>query len=77
MSDEVDLLHADKYESSLHIDAMILMGMVKLSESSQNTKFAMSLQYLMKLIFHSDKHQSFLKVDLNTLVSEWYYQNTQ
>ena len=50
---------------------MILIGMVKHSQSSHNSKFAMSLQYLkkkleMKLIFlHADK-QSFLKVDFNS-----------
>ena len=56
VSDEVDLLHVDKYESLLQIDTMILMGTVKHSQSSQNSKFAMTLQYLkkedmMKLIF--------------------------
>ena len=44
--DEVDFLHADKHESLLHSDGMILMGMVKHFQSSQNSKFAMSLQYL-------------------------------
>ena len=50
-----------------------LMGMVKHSQSSQNSKFAMSLQYLKKEVrdevdfLHADKHQSFLQVDLNTL----------
>ena len=49
------------------------MGIVKHFPSSQNSKFAMSLQYLkkkldMKLIFwHANKHQSFLQVDFNTL----------
>ena len=42
-SDEVDFLHADKYESLLQIDTMILRRMVKHSQSSQNSKFAMSL----------------------------------
>ena len=48
ISDEVDFLHADKQESFLQIDTMILMGMVKHSQSSQNSKFArsLSLQYL-------------------------------
>ena len=41
-------LHADKHERLLQIDSMILMGMVKYSQSSQNIKFAMSLQYLRK-----------------------------
>ena len=48
VSDEVDFLHADKHQSYLQIDTMILMGMVKQSQSSQNSKFAMSLQYLKK-----------------------------
>ena len=52
---------------------MILMGMVKHSQSSQNSKFAMSLQYLKKDVkdevdfLHVDKHQSFLKVYFDTL----------
>ena len=72
VSDEVDSLHADKHESLLQIDTMILMGMVKHSQSSQNSKFAMSLQYLKKEVrdevnfLHVDKHQSFLQVDFNT-----------
>ena len=62
VSDEVDSLHADKHESLLQIDTMILMGMVKHSQSSQNSKFAMSLQYLKKEVrdevnfLHVDKH---------------------
>ena len=75
VSDEeaIDFLHADKHESLLQIDTMILMGMVKHSQSSQNSKFAMSLQYLKKEVrdevdfLHADKHQSFLQVDFNTL----------
>ena len=47
---EVDFLHADKYESFLQIDTMIFMGMVKHSQSSQNSKFALSLQYLEKKV---------------------------
>ena len=48
------------------------MGMVKHSQSSQNSKFAMSLQYLKKELrdevdfLDADKHQSFLQVDFNT-----------
>ena len=48
MSVEVDFLHADKYESLLQIDSMILMEMFKDSQSSQNCKFAMSLEYFRK-----------------------------
>ena len=45
MSDEVELLHAGKHESLLQIDGM---QMVKNSQSFQNSKFAISLQYLKK-----------------------------
>ena len=45
MSDEVNLLHSGKHESLLQIDSM---EMVKNSQSSQNSKFVMSLQYLKK-----------------------------
>ena len=52
---------------------MILIGMVKHSQSSQKSKFVMSLQYLKKEVrdevdfLQADKHQSFLEVDLNIL----------
>ena len=70
VSDEVDFLHADEHESLLQIDTLILMGMVKHSQSSQNSKFAMSLQYLIKEVrvevdfLHADKHQNFLQGDI-------------
>ena len=73
VSDEVDFLHADKYESLLQIDTMILIGIVKHSQSSQNSKFTMSLQYLRKEVrdevdfLHVDKHHSFLQVDFSIL----------
>ena len=79
VSDGVDFLHADKYESLLQIDTMILMGMVKPYQSSQNSKFAMSLQYLKKefrdevKFLHAEKHQSFLQVDFNTLGIKVFY----
>ena len=44
--------------------------MVKHSQSSQNSKFAMSLQKKVRDevdFLHADKHQSFLQVDFNTL----------
>ena len=53
VSDEVDFLKADKHESFLQIDTMILMVMVKHFRSSQNSKFA-SLYNI----------PSFLQVDL-------------
>ena len=66
-------LHADKYEDLLQIYTMILMGIVKHFQSSQNRKFTMSLQYLIKEVrdevdfLHVDKHQSFQQADFNTL----------
>ena len=73
MSDEVDFLHADKHESLLQIDSMIVMGTFKHFHSFQNSKCAMSLQYLREEVkdevgfLHADKHQGFLKVYFNTL----------
>ena len=40
LSDEVDFLHADKHESLLQIDSIVLMGIDKHSQSSKNSKFA-------------------------------------
>ena len=49
VSNEVFYLRADKHESLLQIDRiLILMGMVRHCRNSQNSKFAMSLQYLKK-----------------------------
>ena len=39
-------LHADKHERLIQIDSILLMGIFKHSQSSQNSNFAMSLQYL-------------------------------
>ena len=41
-------LHADKYKSLLQIHTMILIGIVKHSQSFQNSKFTISLEYLKK-----------------------------
>ena len=46
VGDEVDFVHADKHESLLQIDIMILIGIAMHSQSSQNSKFPISLQYL-------------------------------
>ena len=49
------------------------MEMVKHSQSSQNRKFAMSLQYVKKEVgdevdfLDADRHRSFLQVDFNIL----------
>ena len=48
MNDEVDFLHAGKHENVPQIDTMILMEMVKHFQSSQNSKFTISVQYLKK-----------------------------
>ena len=52
---------------------MIFDGVVKHSQISQNSMFAMSLQYLKKEVsdevefLHVDNHQSYLQVNFNTL----------
>ena len=45
MSDEVDFLHAGKLATNWYYD-FNGAGMVEHSQNSQNSKFAMSLQYL-------------------------------
>ena len=53
--------------------------MIRHSQNSQNSKFAMSLQYLKKEVrdevdfLHADKHQSFLPVDFSTLAIKVSY----
>ena len=65
-------LHAEKHERLLQIDTIILMEIVKYSQSSQNSKFTMSLQYIKKEVgdevdfLHVDKYQCSLQVDFNT-----------
>ena len=55
------------------------MKMVKHSQSSQNSKFAVSLQYLKKEVkdevnfLHADKHQSLLNIYFNVLVIKVSY----
>ena len=72
VSDKVDFLHADKHKNFLQIDAVIFYGDGQHFQSSQNSKFALSLQYLIKEIrykvdfSHAYKHQSFPEVDFNT-----------
>ena len=66
-------LHTDKHESLLQIDSMVLMGMVK---DSQSSKIA-NLQCLYNIsknevkdevdFSHADKFQSFLKAYFNFL----------
>ena len=61
-------LYADKHQSFLQIDTVILMGMVKHSQISQNNKFAVSLQCLRKEVrdevdFYMQINISFLQGD--------------
>ena len=66
-------MHAGKHENLLQIDIMVLMDMVKHFQSSQNSKFTISVQYLKKEdsddvdFLHADKYRSGLQVDFNTL----------
>ena len=48
MSDKIDFLHADMHEILLQIDTVTLIGIVKRSQSFQNSKVTMSLQYIKK-----------------------------
>ena len=87
IGDEVDFLSADKHQGLLQIDfntlgikvfykviLLLLMGIVKHSQSTQSNKFAISLQYLKKEvrnrvhILHKDKHQTFYKLGISFLV---------
>ena len=74
MSDEVDFLLADKYESLLQIDTKIFSWVWS---SIPKVPKKASLQCLYNIpkkvrdevdFFDADKHQSFLTVDFNTLV---------
>ena len=72
MSDDVYFLHAEKHESFLKI-VTVIFDVVKNSQSSQNSNFAMSLQYHNKEVrdkvdfLLADKHRIFLQVDFSTL----------
>ena len=63
VNDEVDFLHVEEDVGFQQIITMVLIGMVKHSQSSQNSNFLMSLQYLKQVrdevnFLHADKHQS-------------------
>ena len=80
LSNEVDFLHAGKHGSLLQIDTMIMMWIVKHSQSSPNSKFSMSLQHRKKEVrdevdfLHADKHQSFLHLYLKQFEYQSYLQ---
>ena len=73
VSDEVDFCVYISM-SLLHIDTMILIGMIQYCQSTQSNKFALSLQYLKKEIRNgvyfllADKYQSFYKLALSFLM---------
>ena len=48
VSDEIDFLYTNKHESLLQIDTMTLIGIVKHSQSYQNSKVTMPLRYIKK-----------------------------
>ena len=63
---------------------ILLVGMIKQSESTQSSKFAISLQYIKKYgtdgvhVFHANKHQSFHTLTLLFLIEVVrYVQSTQ
>ena len=63
VNDEVDFLHVEEDVGFQQINTMVLIGMVKHSQSSQNSNFVMSLQHLKQVrdevnFLHADKHQS-------------------
>ena len=74
VSNKIEFLHPDKHESLLQVDTMILMRMVKHSQSSQcsQCQLAMSFNISKKKLdevdfLYANKHQSIQQVDLNTL----------
>ena len=73
MSDEVDFLHADKHESLLQIDTMILMGWSSISKvpkiASLQCLYNISKKKLkMKLIFYM---QINIKVSFKLISTLW------
>ena len=46
--DEFNFLHADKHETILQVGTIILVGMARPAQTTQNNKFAKSFQYLKK-----------------------------
>ena len=80
---EVDFLHSDKYQRFLQIDfntfgikvpykviLLLLLSMIKHSQSTQSNKIAIFLQFLKKEVrngvhfLHADKHQNFRQVGI-------------
>ena len=97
VSDEVDFLRVDKHQSFLQVDfstldisisykvmLLLLMGMIKHSQSTQGNKFVIYLQYLKNEVtnrfqfWYTYKHRSFCKLTLSFLMEvASYVQSTQ
>ena len=74
VSDEVNFCMQISMTVSCKLILWFLMEMVKYLQSSKNSNFVMSLQYLKKKevgdevdFLHADKHQNFIQVYFNTL----------
>ena len=69
MGDEVDFLHADKYQHFLQINTIIFDGSGQAFPKFPNSKFAMFLQNAKRKVrdevdfWNAHKHQSSLRVD--------------
>ena len=70
MNDNVYFWHTDKHLSFLQVDTIMLGCVARHTQSTQNNKFAVSLQYLMKEVsagvdfLHAGKHESFLQINV-------------
>ena len=74
MKDELDLLPTDQRQRFLQITVIILDGVTRHVQITQNSKFAISLQYLQKELsdetnfLHADQHESMLQIDTMILM---------
>ena len=74
MKDEVDLLPTDKHKRFLQIVTMIWGVWARHAQITQNSKFAIFLQYLKKEVsdevdfLHADKHERLLQIDTMILI---------
>ena len=70
MGDEVDFLPANKHESFYKMIVSLWVCVSRHAQSTQNSKFAISLQHLKQNVkdevgfFQADKRQSFFQIDI-------------
>ena len=64
MRDEVDFLLADKHESFLQVDSITLGVRCQVSQSTQNSKFPISLQYLKENV--KDKVDFYMQINIES-----------